>query len=180
MKNLLILIFAVIVPAFATGAHAADKKGPLSDAQIVAALIAANEVAIDAAKLAESKTMNDQVKAYAQRMVREHTDLNKQTKDLAGKLDVKPEESKISKSMKSDGQRVHDRLQKLSGRKFDKAYLYDELAFHKQVLQVVDNQLMPSASSRELQDLLAKIRPALASHLEYADQTHTYVDQMRY
>jgi putative membrane protein len=179
MKTFLALMFALLAPALVTDSLAAENKKGLSDAQITAILIAANEVDIDAARLAESRTSNDQVKAYAERIVSEHTDANHQAKEVAKKLDMAPEENKLSNSLRSDRKRAVDRLKTLNGRQFDKAYLNDEVVFHKQVIDVVDNQLMPSASRDELKKLLIKIRPALVSHLEYAEQTHQYVDQMR-
>ena len=51
--------------------------------------------------------------------------------------------------------------------------------FHRQVIDILDNQLIPSASSEELKKLLIQLRPGLVSHLEFADQTLFYVDQMR-
>jgi putative membrane protein len=179
MKTLLALMFALLAPALVTDSFAAENKKGLSDAQIAAILIAANEVDIDAARLAESRTSNDQVKAYAERIVSEHTEANHQAKEVAKKLDMVPEENKLSNSLRSDRKRAVDRLKTLNGRQFDKAYLNDEVVFHKQVIDVVDNQLMPSASRDELKKLLIKIRPALVSHLEYAEQTQQYVDQMR-
>ena len=82
-----------------------------------------------------------------------------------------PEENKLSNSLRSDRKRAVDRLKTLNGRQFDKAYLNDEVVFHKQVIDVVDNQLMPSASRDELKKLLIKIRPTLVSHLSMPTRT---------
>jgi putative membrane protein len=51
--------------------------------------------------------------------------------------------------------------------------------FHRQVIDILDSQLIPSASSEELKKLLVQLRPGLVSHLEFAEQTLYYVDQMR-
>jgi putative membrane protein len=63
-------------------------------------VIAANQVDIDAGKLAQSKSNNDEVKRFAQRMVTDHTGVNKSASDLVKKLKLKPEENEISKSLK--------------------------------------------------------------------------------
>ena len=180
MKTLLTLMFALLAPALVTNALAATPKNKaLTDPQIAAILIAANEVDIDTAKFVESKTSSDLVKKYTQRITGEHTEANHQIKELDKQLGITPEETKLSKSIRSDRKRTVDRLKKLNGGKLDTAYLNDELVFHRQVIDILDNQLIPSASSEELKKLLIQLRPGLVSHLEFAEQTLFYVDQMR-
>lgn len=180
MKTLLTLMLALLAPALVTDAlAAAPKNKALTDAQITAVLIAANEVDIDTAKFVESKTSSDLVKKYTQRIVAEHTDANHQVKELDKQLGITPEETKLSKSIRSDRKRTDDRLKKLTGGKLDTAYLNDEIVFHRQVIDILDSQLIPSASSEELKKLLVQLRPGLVSHLEFAEQTLYYVDQMR-
>ena len=62
MKNSLILAIALLVPTFVM---AANYKANLNDAQIAAIAVAANQVDIDAGKAAESKSSNQEVKAFA-------------------------------------------------------------------------------------------------------------------
>ncbi len=70
MKNsMLMLAVALVVPMFSTIAQAAAPD----DAQIAAIVVAANQVDIDAGKLAESKASNADVKAFAHRMVTDHS-----------------------------------------------------------------------------------------------------------
>src|SRR3954468_8449847 len=102
--------------AFVLGASAAwaQQAGP-SDPQIAAIVVAANQVDIDAGKLAESKAGNKEVKAFAQRMVTDHTGVNKQATELVTKLNVKPEENDTSRSLKKSGEDTLKRLKGLSG-----------------------------------------------------------------
>ncbi|MEP6606942.1 MAG: DUF4142 domain-containing protein [Nitrosospira sp.] len=104
MKNLLVLTMALMLPGFAATAHSADKA--LNDAQIAHIVVTANHVDIDAGNLAKKKTSNKDVQAYAQRMIGEHTDVNKQATDLATKLKVTPEDNAISKSLKAEGKKT--------------------------------------------------------------------------
>lgn len=174
MKNSVILTIALMMPAFSASAAA-----NLNDEQIAAIVVAANQVDIDAGKAVESKSSNNEVKAFAHRMVAEHTDVNKQATALVTKLKVAPEENAISKGLLSDGRKNLDRLNKLKGKSFDKTYIYQEVVFHKQVLDVIDNKLLPGAKNEELKALLVKVRPAIASHLEHAENLQVLVDQMR-
>src|SRR3982750_1450032 len=85
--------------AFALAASGAFAQS-VNDAQIAAIVVAANQVDIDAGKLAESKGSNKEVKDFGKRMVTDHTGVNKQASDLVKKLGVKPEENDTSKSLK--------------------------------------------------------------------------------
>jgi putative membrane protein len=176
MKKILFFALAMLIPSFA---GAANYKANLNDAQIAAIAVAANQVDIDAGKAAESKSSNPEVKAFAHRMIADHTDVIKQATALVTKLKVTPEENVVSKSVRSDGQKNLDRLSKLDGKLFNKAYIQDEIVFHKQVLNLIDEKLLPNAKNEELQALLVKVRAAVASHLEHAEKIQPIVDEMR-
>ncbi|HET7061040.1 MAG TPA: DUF4142 domain-containing protein [Nitrosospira sp.] len=176
MKSLIILAIALMAPNLAS----AIDKANLSDAQVAAIVVAANQIDIDMGQLAESKSPNPEVKAFAHRMITDHTDVNKQATDLVTKLKVTPEENTISRALKSDAERNRERLRKLSGKDFDKLYVADEITFHKQVLDTLDNKLLPSAKNDELKALLVKVRPAIVSHLEHAEKLLTIVHEMNY
>ena len=98
MKIRTVCIAAVLscVPA------AAWAQAP-TDAQIAAIVVTANQVDIDAGKLAESQGSSAAVKAFGKQMVTDHTGVNKQATDLVTKLGVKPEENATSKSLKAGG-----------------------------------------------------------------------------
>jgi putative membrane protein len=146
---------------------AAQSAGP-TDPQIAAIVVAANQVDIDAGKLAESKAADKEVKAFAKRMVTDHTGVNKQAVALVTKLKVKPEENDTSRSLKSSGDETLKKLKGLKGAEFDKAYVDNEVAYHQTVLDAVDKTLIPSAQNAELKDLLVKVRPAFVAHLDHA------------
>ncbi|MGE5525603.1 MAG: DUF4142 domain-containing protein [Rhodospirillaceae bacterium] len=144
------------------------QAGAPNDAQIAAIVVAANQVDIDAGKLAESKATNAEVKAFAKRMVTDHTGVNKQATALVTKLHVKPEENATSESLKKSGADTRKRLQALKGAEFDRAYVDNEVTYHQTVLDAVDKTLIPNAKNEELKALLVKVRPAFVAHLEHA------------
>jgi putative membrane protein len=141
-----------------------------NDAQIAAIVVTANQVDIDAGKLAESKATSPEVKAFGKQMVTDHTGVNKQATELVTKLGVKPEDNPTAQSLKSGGADNVRALTALSGAAFDKAYVDHEVAYHQQVLDAVDKTLIPSAQNAELKALLVKVRPAFVAHLEHARQ----------
>ncbi len=158
----------VAVAAFSLALSGAARAQAPNDAQIAAIVVAANQVDVDAGKLAKSRTKNKEVKAFAQQMITDHTGVNKQAVALVKKLKVKPEENDTSKSLKQGGADNIAKLKKLKGAEFDKAYIDHEVTYHQQVLDAIDKTLLPNAQNAELKDLLVKVRPAIAAHLEHA------------
>jgi len=163
-----VLRLAALVAASSAFAFAhAQGKGP-SDPQIAGIVVAANQIDIDAGKHAKSKSKNKEVQEFAQRMITDHTAVNKQASALVKKLKVKPEESDTSRSLKSAAKQTAAKLKGLKGAAFDKAYADNEVAYHQQVLDAIDKVLIPSAQNAELKGLLEKVRPAIAAHLDHA------------
>ncbi|SAL25183.1 hypothetical protein AWB70_01398 [Caballeronia cordobensis] len=145
----------------------AQSAGP-TDPQIAAIVVTANQVDIDAGKLAESKTKSKDVKAFAQQMVADHSGVNKAAADLVKKLAVTPEDNPTSQSLKQGGDANLSKLKTLSGSSFDKSYIDHEVAYHESVLDALDKTLIPGAKNEELKALLVKVRPAFVAHLEHA------------
>jgi putative membrane protein len=145
----------------------------LNDAQIASIVVTANQVDIDAGKLARTSSQNAEVRKFAATMVTDHTGVNKAATELVTKLKVTPEDNATSQSLKAGGEQNVTALKRLKGAAFDKAYVDHEVAYHQQVLDAVDKTLIPSAKNEELKALLLKVRPAFVAHLEHARQLQT-------
>jgi putative membrane protein len=165
MKPTIVLCAAALgLTATVAGAQG---SGP-TDPQIAAIVVTANQVDIDAGKLAKSKAQSSDVKSFAQLMITDHTGVNKSATELVQKLHVKPEPNPTSQSLQKGGDENVAALKKLSGAAFDKAYVDHEVAYHEAVLSAVDKTLIPSAQNAELKALLVKVRPAFVAHLDHA------------
>ncbi|MCC7009797.1 MAG: DUF4142 domain-containing protein [Acidobacteria bacterium] len=140
----------------------------VTDAQIASIVVTANQVDIDAGKVAVAQSANGQVKKFGQLMVDDHTGVNRQATDLVTRLKVTPQDHPTAAALESDGEKNVARLRTLHGAAFDKAYIDHEVAYHQQVLDAIDRTLIPSATNGELKALLVKVRPAIAAHLEHA------------
>ena len=158
------IIAAALLCASVVGASAQG----INDAQIAHIVVTANQVDIDAGKLAASMATNPEVKKFGAQMVTDHTGVNKQAGDLAAKLKVTPADNPTSQSLKAGGEKNVANLKGLKGAAFDKAYIDNEVAYHQAVLDAVDKTLVPGASNAELKALLVKVRPAFVAHLEHA------------
>jgi putative membrane protein len=140
----------------------------VNDAQIASIVVTANQVDIDAGKLAKSRSTNKDVKAFAELMITDHTGVNKSATDLATKLKVTPQDNPTSQSLKAGGDKNLAHLKTLKGAAFDKAYVDHEVAYHQQVIDALDKTLIPGATNDGLKTLLTKVRPAFVAHLEHA------------
>jgi putative membrane protein len=158
------LIAGLLMIGASAIAHAA---GP-TDAQIAAIVVAANTADIEVGKLAESKASTPDVKAFARQMVFDHSGVNQQAVALVTRLHVTPEENDTSRSLKKGSDENTASLKRLSGNKFDKAYVDHEVAYHQSVIDALDKTLIPNAQNAELKNLLVQVRPAFIAHLEHA------------
>ena len=138
------------------------------DAQIAAIVVTANQVDIDAGKLASGKAASPEVRKFAQQMVTDHTAVNTQATSLVTKLQVTPKDSATSESLAQGGTDNLATLGKLDGPAFDRAYVDHEVAYHEQVIEALDTTLIPNARNDELKNLLVQVRPAFVAHLQHA------------
>lgn len=161
-------VAAIIVAGLFFGAAVSASAQAVTDAQIASIVVTANQVDIDAGKLAASKATSPEVKKFGQQMVTDHTSVNKQATALVTKLKVKPEDNPTSQSLKEGGDKNIANLKGLTGAEFDKAYIDNEVTYHQAVIDAIDKTLIPSAQNAELKALLVKVRPAFVAHLEHA------------
>jgi putative membrane protein len=170
------ILCAALLALGATATARGQGAGP-TDAQIAAIVVTANQVDIDAGKLAQSKAHAVEVKGFGERMVTDHSAVNKSATELVQKLHVTPEPSGTSENLQKGGDQNLAALRKLSGAAFDKAYVDHEVTYHEAVLAALDKTLIPSAQNAELKALLVKVRPAFEAHLQHAKQIQSKLAQ---
>ena len=141
----------------------------LTDPQIAHIAYTAGEIDIKAAKQALDKASSKQVKQFAQDMVRDHEAVNKQALDLVKKLKVTPEDNDTSEALSKQASAKLTELGKLKGAAFDKAYVENEVAYHKTVNNALETQLIPSASNAELKGLLQTGLKIFQGHEQHAE-----------
>ena len=127
------------------------------------------QIDIAAAKQALSKASNKDVKTFAQDMVRDHEAVNKQALDLVKKLNVTPQDNDTSKTLSKNAAEKIAELDKLNGAAFDKAYVANEVAYHKAVNSALEKTLIPSANNAELKSLLQTGLKIFQGHEQHAE-----------
>ena len=162
------ILTASLLLILTTSGFAKEKAQQISDAEIAAIVVVANQVDVDAGKLALERSSDPEIKDLAQRMVTDHSAANDAASELAKKLGLTPLPNETSRSLEKGGQANLDRLNKLQGRAFDDAYLSHEVEYHAAVLQAIDQALLPNAQNKELIALITAVRPVIEAHLEHA------------
>jgi putative membrane protein len=174
-----ILRAACIIFPCLTAASSWAQLAPPSDPQIAAIVVTANQVDIDAGKLATTKAQSKEVKKVAQQMVTDHTGVNDSATALAKKLKLTPENNPTADSLKADGDANLAKLKALSGKQFDRAYVDHEVVYHQNVIEALDKTIIPNAKNEELKALLVKVRPAFDAHLEHAKHLQATLGKSR-
>jgi putative membrane protein len=142
-------------------------EGP-SDPQIVGIVLAADQIDIDYGKIALSKSKDKAVRDFAQRMVTDHSAVQKRVIGLAEKLGVSGEDRTTSEGLKKGTAKITGKLNPLNGKECDKFYIDNEVSYHKTVTDAVEAVLIPSARNPELKSALEGAQPLFLKHLEHA------------
>jgi putative membrane protein len=160
------LAAAFALAALTSPTFAADKP---TDPQIAHIAYTAGDIDVKAGQLALEKSKNKAVRAFASDMVRDHKAVNEKALALVKKLNVTPEDNGTSKALSEQAAQKQAELSKLSGTAFDKAYVENEVAFHKTVDGALETTLIPSSSNGELKSLLQTGLKIFQGHLAHAE-----------
>lgn len=168
MQNRIVAAAFLSAILLAMPAAAADQKP--TDPQIAHIAYTAGVLDIEAAQQALAKSKNKDVLAFAQQMVGDHTSVNNQALALVKKLKVTPEDNATSQSLTKQADETRKKLAGLDGAAFDKAYVDNEVAYHKAVNAALSTTLIPDAQNPELKSLLQSGLTLFQAHEKHAEQ----------
>jgi putative membrane protein len=164
----------LLVPSVSCGGfgmHGAGQSAPVaavSDANIAAIVLAANNTDISYARLAPDRATSTSVMTFAARMLADHTGVNQLVTNLLTSADLTPEDNATSLDFRDESATKRDILRELSGGAFDSTYMANEVDYHVKLLAAIDGVLLPAARNPSLKELLTNVRPAVAGHLDHA------------
>lgn len=142
----------------------------MSDGNIVAIILAANNTDLNYAKLVPARARASEVKAFANRMTTDHTSLNARVNEIALKNDIKAQDNAVSLDFRDHSAARRDILRELQGAKFDSVYAANEIQYHQELLAAIDGALIPNVHNAELRDFVVSLKPPVAAHLAHAEQ----------
>ncbi len=122
---------------------------------------------VELGQLAEKNASSQEVKDFGKRMVTDHSKANDELKQLAAEQDVT-----LPTTLDAKDQATKDRLSKLQGDAFDKAYMRDMVLDHKKDIAEFKHESM-SAKGPALKSWASETLPTLQSHLQEAEKIAT-------
>jgi len=125
---------------------------------------------IQLAQLAQQKASSDKVKQFAQRMIDDHTKLDAQMKPLAQQFGVEAP-TELSAKHKA----VESKLQGLSGEQFDREYIRDMVADHREDHQAFVRE-ESNAKDPSLKNAVTEAAPIIGEHLRMAQDIEKSVN----
>lgn len=154
--------FTVAALALASAAAFAADLGKMDQAFVTKAS-GAGMYEVEISKLAADKASDPAIKEFAQMMVTDHTKANDELKQLA-----ESKNAQVAPGVPKDKQAIIDKMSKLDGAKFDKAYHAQVgLKDHKADIALF-NKEAKSGTDADLKAWADKTLPTLKTHLEHA------------
>jgi len=117
---------------------------------------------VELGKLATQKAASDEVKQFGQKMVDDHTKANDQLKQVAAKESIS-----IPDALDSKHQSRINKMSKLSGPDFDKAYIKDQVKDHQQDVNEFKSEA-DNGSDPNIKQFASSTLPTLQEHLSMA------------
>lgn len=164
IKKVLCSLLVLFTSTFSFG----QNQGKLSDPEIASVAVVANQIDISYAEIAIKKSKNKEIKEFANLMKTDHNAVIAQAVSLVTKLKVTPKDNAVSQSLMSGSEKTKKMLSSKKGQEFNKAYIDNEVVYHKAVIAAVRDILIPQSSNSELRSLLEQVLPALETHLAHA------------
>jgi len=173
--SLVLLPFALALPAFAQmgsdAAPAAPDASPSTNQDLMGhsdrsfavklAEGSTNEVALS--RMADTHASSDDVKAFAQMMMTDHTALNSQLSELASKKGID-----ISEAVEKGNKKGVSSLEKKSAADFDKAYIKEMVKGHKDAAELLKKEAADSKDS-DFAQFATQALPTVLGHLQKAE-----------
>jgi putative membrane protein len=170
------VVLGLTAPAFAgqqpATAEKSDRTTPyakMSDATFVMKAARGGMAEVELGKLAVEKAGSDEVKKFGQRMVDDHSKANDELKILARNKHIT-----LPTEVDPREQALHDRLAKLSGTEFVRAYMQAMLLDHRQDMSEFGMEAKMGKDA-DVKGWAAKTLPTLEEHLKLAMNTNRAV-----
>jgi putative membrane protein len=148
-----------------------DDKSKLSasERKFVTEALQGGMAEVELGKLASERASNDAVKQFGQRMADDHGKAGDELKKIAQDKGVTPPSELDAKHKK-----LHDRLSKLSGAAFDRAYMDEMVKDHRMDVKNFQREAN-SAKDPDVKSFASKTLPTLQEHLKQAESVHGQV-----
>ena len=167
MRLLAILFLSLCTAAVAQDASSGSKtnkstakSGAIPDAQFVTKAAQGNMAEVALGKLATEKGQSDDVKKFGQKMVDDHSKAQEDLEGVASKNNWA-----VPKEVNAQQKAEQQRLEKLSGAAFDRAYVQMMVKDHTKDVAEFKKEAASTSANSDLKDFATRTYPTLADHL---------------
>jgi putative membrane protein len=134
-----------------------------ADSKFVTAAAQGGLAEVKMGELAKEKGSNQSVTSFGEQMVKDHTEANNELRSVAsGKGITVPE------SLNAKDQALYDRLSKLSGAQFDRAYINAMVKDHQEDVAEF-RKVSKTSKDPDIKTFATKTLPTLEHHLQMAE-----------
>ena len=162
--------FTAMVVVAASGCSAAMSGGESQDGVVAHIFMTSNTGEIQTSQVATSRAQSAAVRDFAQRMITEHSAANDRLTNVTRDEGIAPAPNPASAALQQTAQQTVSALNTYTGAAFDRVYMENQVALHQYTLRTLDEHLIPAARNDDLESLLVSTRPAVAQHLQMAQQ----------
>jgi putative membrane protein len=146
-----------------------------SDGQLLEILATVDSGEVAQAQLAISKATSTQVRDFANAMIDQHSRAKQQGTQLAAEANLTPAPSPTSRELQRKGDAMITELHATEAAQFDETYMQSQIKQHKEVLDMLDNQLLPSAGNASCREYIMTARSMVQHHLTQAQQVERFL-----
>jgi putative membrane protein len=160
MRSLTILAVTAALLGSVTAASAASSK---ADQTFLKDAIEGNLAEVQMGQLAQKNGQSDAVKSFGQMLVTDHTAANQKAMDVAKQMGVtSPTEPNAKQKA------MFDKMSKMSGAEFDKAFAKEMVADHKKDIKMFQKEA--GKKNDPAAEFASNTLPTLQKHLDAAQK----------
>lgn len=153
-------------PGSGQSASTAGATAKSADSHFVMDAAAGGMAEVEMGRLAADKATSPDVKEFGQKMVDDHSKANDELKQIASQKGIT-----LPSAMNAREKAKMDKMSKLSGGAFDKAYMADMVEDHKKDVAEFQKEAA-SGKDPDVKAFASKTLPTLQEHLKMAQDVH--------
>ena len=151
--------------AHSATARSSAAQASNTDQQFVMNAAAGGLAEVKLGQLAEERASSQQVKTFGHRMVSDHSAANEKLQAAAAKDGIN-----LPTDLNAADRQTYDKLSKLSGAEFDKAYMADMVKDHKHDISEFEHEAR-TGRDLSIKQFAQETLPTLREHLKMAETT---------
>lgn len=165
MRTLTISSIALMLLCLSVAAVQAEnpKRNALSDRDFVNEAAVGGTLEVRLGELAQVRATDVKVRKFGEKMATDHSAANKQLLELLKKKGMEPPPKTLPKKMQDH----YDRLAKLRGAEFDKAYIKDMVDDHREDVALFET-IVKTGRDADLKAFALKTLPTIREHYHMA------------